>query len=399
VPRFEPFRGLRYDPERVDLSAVTAPPYDVIDDDDRAELAARSPHNAVHVDLPLEEGDRTRYEVACRLLHAWQDEGVLVTDDEPAFYGYRLEYRDEQGRERHTAGILGALELSPPGEGDILPHEHTTPKARSDRLEMLRSCHANLSPIWGLSLAGGLSAHCRFDGPPLATAVDEQGVGHHLWRVTDPAAVKAIAAAVGSAPVVIADGHHRYETSLAYRDELRAEGRAEGPHDLVMTFVVELTEDELAVGPIHRALSGLPAGADIAGTLGQFFELEETSAPGPDLPARMDTAGALALVLPGPQTWLLRPRPDAFPDTADLDSSRLDLARAALPDHDVVYQHGVDNVVRLVERGAAQAAVLLRPTTVDQIARTAHARDRMPPKSTYFYPKLRTGLLFRSLDP
>ena len=398
MPRFEPFQGLRYDTDRVDLAAVTAPPYDVIDEQQRAELAGRDPHNVVRLDLPVEENGVDRYQVACRLLHEWQDEGILLLDEEPSYYVYRMGYHDEAGRPRQTAGVIGALELSTPGEADILPHEHTTPKAKSDRLSMLRSCRANLSAVWGLSLAPGLSGLCELPGPPMGRWTDEHGVHHRLWQITEPGVVSAISETVGSAPVVIADGHHRYETSLAYRDERRAEaGGAAGPYDLAMTYVVELVEEQLSVRPIHRLVSGLPEGFDLVEALTPFFEPFDAGPAGDTLPARMADAGALGLVLPE-GTWLLRPRPEAMAGAEDLDSSRLDVALAALPPHDLVFQHGVDNVLRLVDKGEAQAGVLLRPASVAQIAATAHERRRMPPKTTFFHPKVATGLVFRLLD-
>jgi uncharacterized protein (DUF1015 family) len=386
VPRFEPFAAIRYR-EDIDLNVVTSPPYDVIDTAERERLAASTAYNAVHVDLPSD------YDEAAGLLRRWEDEGVLVSDDEPSFYVYRMGYTDEAGRARQSTGVLGALELQVPGEGDVLPHEHTTPKAKSDRLALTRATQANLSPIWGLSLASGLTGLADVSGPPVGRATDELGVHHRLWRVTAPAIVEAISELVSSAPVVIADGHHRYETSLQYRDEV-GPGT---PADLTLALVVELTESELAVRPIHRLLHGL-AGVDVVEALSGVFEPFEAGRADETLPAQMDDAGALGLVLGDGSAWLLRPREGAFPDDLpDLDSSRLDVARQALPPHDVEYQHGTDTVLRRVAAGEADTGVLLRPATVAQIQATAHARDRMPPKTTYFYPKPRTGFVFRKL--
>jgi uncharacterized protein (DUF1015 family) len=397
VPRFEPFAGLRYAPG-ADMDAVTAPPYDVIDAAQRAELAGRSDANAVRFDLPDEADGPGRYVAAAALLQSLQDGRVLVTDDAPSFYVYRMSYTDELGRPRHTTGVLGALHLSRPGEAGILPHEHTTPKAKSDRLDLLRATRYNLSPIWGLSLAKGLTELCSVDGPPDAEATDEDGVVHQLWRVTDPARLAAIAERVGAEPVVVADGHHRYETSLAYRDERRAVDGEGGPWDSTLAYVVELTEDELAVRPIHRLLHGMPRGADLVEALSAaLFEAFPTDAD-VELPERMVATGALGLVLPGGDAYLLRPRPGAFPDDLpDLDSSRLDVAVSTLPAIEVEYQHGTNTILRRVGTGEATAGVLLRPATVPQIEATAHTGERMPPKTTFFWPKPRTGFLFRSL--
>jgi uncharacterized protein (DUF1015 family) len=400
VPRFEPFTGVRYDPARVDLDDVIAPPYDVIGPDERARLEARSPWNVVRIDLSEPEGGRDRYDNACHLFHEWLDEGVLVDDEEPSFYVYRMGFHDEQGRPRQTAGVIGALELSVPGQGDVLPHERTMSKPKDDRLNLMRACRANLSPVWGLSLAAGLSALCELPGPPDARGTDEEGVHHRLWRISQPGVVEAITSAVASSPVVIADGHHRYETALAYRDEQRAAGSGPGPHDLLMAYIVELSDEQLTVRPIHRLVSGLPPGLDLVEALSSYFDAFDAGpvSGAATLPARMIDAGSLALVTRD-QTWLLRPRTatDTFTDETALDSSRLATALDALPDHEVVYQHGVDAVVAAVEKGDAQAGFLLRPATVAQIAAAARARQRMPAKTTFFFPKPRTGLVFRRL--
>lgn len=395
MARFEPFPGIRYDQARTDLSRVIAPPYDVIDDTMRADLVARDPHNAVRIDLPAEaDGDR-RYVIAHELLTAWQAEGILVADERPSFTVYRMSATDEDGVERHTTGVIGALELRPPGT-DILPHEHTTPKAKSDRLDLLRACRANLSAIWGLSLAKGLTTLFPVDDPPLADLIDEDGVRHTIWRVDDPALCDAIAQTVAEQPIVVADGHHRYETSLAYKGEREAAEGTAGLAGATMAYVVELVEDELTVHAIHRLLRGLPDGFDLASALAPWFEDAGAPPAGHPITATMVGSGCLTLVLPDREV-LLRPRPDALADARDLDSSRLDVALAALPSHDLSFQHGVDQVRAAVATGAAQAGVLLRPATVAQIEATAHGGERMPPKTTFFHPKPKTGLVFRSL--
>lgn len=401
-PAFSAFLGVRYDPDRFGPEAVTAPPYDVLSEEDRAGFLARDPHNAVRIDLPREEDGMDPYELAARLWNEWLDEGVLVIDDEPSMYVYRMGFFDEGGRPHQTTGVIGALALSRPGEGGILPHEHTTPKAKSDRLDLLRATHANLSPIWGLSPVEGLTALCEPQGPPDWAWTDDDGVHHRLWQVRQPAILQAISEAVSSAPVLIADGHHRFETSLAYRDE-RHEVDGEYPepfggYDSTLAYVVELADEQLTVLPIHRLLAGLPEGTDLPALLEPFFEVTATDA-GDDasLPALMADAGALCLVTREGR-WLLRPRPEAMECARDLDSSRLDVGLAALPGHELTYQHGVGQVVDAVESGRADAGVLLRPATVAQITAIAHGGERMPPKTTFFHPKPRTGMVFRSLD-
>ena len=382
MPRFEPFAGVRYADDVVDLADVIAPPYDVIDAEQEARLVERSEHNAVRVELP--RGDDP-YAACGARFDQWLDRGVLRRDEEPAFYVYRMGYHDEGGRARQTSGVIGAMAL----EGDILPHERTLPKPKGDRLEVLRACRANLSPVWGLSLATGLSGLCELPGPPDARATDEDGVHHRLWRITQPGVVEAIATAVASEAVVIADGHHRYETALAYREE---HGGVAGDHDLLMTYVVELAEEQLTVRPIHRLVTGVDGEALLAALTAAGFEAFDTAPAVETLPRRMVDAGALALVLPG-GTWLLRP---TAADPGATDSELLD--GVLPPGAELSYDHDAARVASLVSKGDATAGLLLRAPTVTQIATAAHARRRMPEKTTYFHPKPRTGMVFRPLD-
>jgi len=357
VPRFEPFIGIRYNTDSLDPRDVTAPPYDVISASDRVELVRRAPTNVVRVDLPVEGDDP--YGDAARAFAQWRAEGVLVDDPEPSFTVYRMDAPDENGVVRHTTG-------------------------------------SNLSAVWGLSPATGLTELLQCEDEPL-TVFEADGVVHTVWRVTDPARLSAIRTAVGSAPIVIADGHHRYETSLAYRDERRADEGSGGAADSVMTFVVELVEDELTVGPIHRLIDGLPEGFDLREALAPFFTIEPFAFDDTSTVARMAQLGAMVLVLPD-STWSMIPSASTIAATRDLDSSRLDLALAALPDHSLTYQHGVTHSRDAVASGRAQASVLLRPVTIDQIVAIAEGGEKMPPKSTFFAPKPRTGIVFRSLD-
>ncbi|MCX7621821.1 MAG: DUF1015 domain-containing protein [Acidimicrobiales bacterium] len=400
MPRFEPFPGIRYDVTRVAIEAVTAPPYDVIDDEQRATLARRDPHNIVLVDVPVSDGQSDPYVRAAELFRSWRDAGVLV-EDPPTFYGYRMDYKDESAAARHTTGVIGALELSRPGEGGILPHEHTTPKAKSDRLNLLRATATNLSPVWGLSPASGLTDLLAPGEAPIPSWVDDDGVRHSLWPITERERQEAISAAVGAHPVVIADGHHRYETSLAYRDERRqAAGRPreDAPYEAVMTYVVELSAEQLTVLPIHRLIRGLPPGFELREAFAPFFECSPAGRIDPrTVAALMDQLGALTLIERS-GAWFMKPKPSAFAGVRDLDTSRLDAVLARVGDHELVFQHGVTNVVASVEKGDAVAGVLLRPASVDQIVAIANGGERMPPKTTFFHPKPRTGVVFRALD-
>ncbi len=406
VPRFEPFRGLCYDQAELsrgssDLSDVVAPPYDVIDAVTRATLARRSPYNSVLVELPEPdlEGRLDRYQHAASLIESWTAGGLLRLDERPCFYSYRMTFEETGGRRRRTTGMIGALEVSVPGESDVLPHERTMPKPKGDRLDLLRACRANLSPVWGLFLGRGLSDACSIERPADETAADDEGVVHELWRVEGAACQEKIASTVSAAPVVIADGHHRYETALAYRDECRrARGGAAGGYDLVMALVVELAEDQLTVRPIHRLLTGIMDDGRLIEALRDWFEVGDPDErqDGRAL-ARMPTPGAMALVTrEGFRS--LHPRDRATGSPLDeLDSTVLEKALGGLGDVDVSYEADVEEVMRAVESGRAQAAVLIRPATVAQIAACADARLLMPPKTTFFQPKPRTGMVFRPL--
>jgi len=397
VPRFQPFPGLRYSRSHVtSLDDVVCPPYDVISESERIALEAKSPSNIVRLELPHDEDGGDRYERAAALLDAWRDGGILHRDFAPAFYGYRMRFTDPTGMSRQTVGVIGALGLEPPGSG-ILPHEQTTPKAKTDRLELLRATRANLSPIWGLSPGSGLSAQCVAPAHPAEHATDADRVVHELWPITEPARIEAIRTAVEAQPVLIADGHHRYETALTFREEQVRAGDARADDDFVMALVVELAPEQLTVQAIHRLLEGLPAGFDLIAALEAWFDITPTGPADRTITARMADAEAMA-VLTAKGAWLARPRPVLLEATAhDLDSSRLDVALADLPPHQVVFQHGWDHAAAAVATGQAGAAVLLRPATVEQIAAVSRGGVRMPPKTTFFWPKPRTGLVVREL--
>ncbi|MGD9702629.1 MAG: DUF1015 family protein [Acidimicrobiia bacterium] len=395
MPRFEPFTAIRYDVSGSPLADVAAPPYDVLSDADRSALADRHPRNIVHIDLPLEANGVDRYEAAAALLVSWLDDGTLIVDELPSFTLYRMEFVDDSGRPRSTVGVIGALEVVDEGAGGVLPHERTMAKAKTDRLDLTRATRSNLSPVWGLSLTGGLSALLREPGEPMGS-VTVDAVTHAVERVTDPDRIAAISAAVASQPVLIADGHHRYAIARTYRDEIRAAtGRTDTPAELTMTYVGELVEDQLSIEAIHRLIDGISAD-DLAVALEPFFEQAPAGELAPLVLAQMAAQGALCLVHPDGSGTFLRPKAEAFAGERDLDSARLERALAGVT-HEVRYQHGVTNVLDAVRSGAAATAVLIRPVGIAEIRRTADEGLLMPPKSTFFTPKLRTGLVVRPL--
>ena len=398
VPRFEPFAALRYATEHGGqrrLDDVIAPPYDVLSESDVDALEARHEHNIVHVDVPRERDGPGRYDAAAQRLRSWIDDGVLVADERPSFTIYRMSFVDASGAERTIAGVLGALAVVDE-RGGVLPHERTTPKASTDRLDLTRATHANLSPVWGLSLAGGLSGLLDAAGEPLG-AVDVDGVNHSVERLTEPARLAAISEAVASDDVLIADGHHRYGVARQFADEIRAAtGRSDSPAQLTLAFVSELVEDQLNVEPIHRLYRAVDRD-DLLQALRARFSLTDPAPVDDAFVAAVQANPRLCVVTgDGTAAWM-QPRPGAFDELRSLDGLWLEQALADLP-HEVSYQHGAAFACDAVRAGEAVAAVLTRPVTIEEITRTARQRVLMPPKSTFFTPKLRTGFVIRSLQ-
>ena len=439
MPQLLAFSGVRPNTSVTGpLDEVVCPPYDIISERERLELLGRSPYNIVRLELP-----NGRYDDAARLLHQWESTGALTREQRPALYAYRMSYISAEGDPRQTLGVIGALVLEPPGHG-ILPHEETTPKAKSDRLELIRATEANTSPIWCLCSEGGLTD--ALGNPPynasasanananagdgdggdasglVASAQDDEGTLHEIWPVFAPAVQQEVAKIIQARPLLVADGHHRYETALTYQAE-RNQGAPRpasqptgtspatftgtsigastgtsdggvGGYDAVLALVVELSEQHLQVMAIHRVVSGLPAGYGLLGGLEPSFDLSPTTSEGPALLAEMLNVGALA-VLTGTGNWLAKARPGGPVAAYELDSSRIDAALRALPAHELSYEHDPGQAQAAVRSGEADAAILCRPATVHQIAQTAHGGVRMPPKTTFFWPKPRTGMVLR----
>jgi len=395
VPRFEPFRALRYAPS-LPLADVVAPPYDVINRTQRDRLAASNGRNIVHIDVPAgTDGDR--YHGAADLLAAWTEDGTFVRDRVPTFTIYRMAFTDDLGRRRETSGVLGALEVVDSGSAEVLPHERTTPKDSTDRLDLTRATRANLSPVWGLSLRRGLAGLLAERAELVGEVVTAEGVHHRFERVDDPRRIAAISTAVAAEPVLIADGHHRYSISRAYRDEVSGStGDVAGAATLVLTYVAELAEPSLSVAAIHRVYSS-PATEDLIERLSQWFDTKPAGAARSDLLAEMLDRGSLCFVAPGGDATWLTPRAERFAGVRDLDSARLE---AALEGSGAVvsYQHGYAEAVARLDEGAT-GVVLIRPVSVPEILRTATEGLLMPPKSTFFTPKLLTGPVIREFCP
>ena len=395
VPRFEPFNAIRY-ASGVNWDEVIAPPYDVLSEDDVRELGQTSKYNITWIDVP--RGDDDRYKVAAYLLQEWLAKAILVREAEPSFTIYRMDHVDATGTARTISGVLGGLEVVDEGAGGVLPHERTTKKASTDRLDLTVATAANLSPVWGLSLASGLTAALAEPGQPLGEMVAE-GVTHRAERVTDPHRIARISRIIGRDDVLIADGHHRYSVSRTYRDMVRkATKRTDTAAELTLTFVNELVDDQLSIEAIHRLYDGLSLD-ELKDDLSGSFTFEPMAGqPSPQTLAKMVNDRRLVLLSrDGKGEWLV-PRPGAFDGVRALDGAWLEHALAGSRAK-VRYQHGVDEVLKELAGGRPfgkpTAAILIRPTSLAEIKRTAREGLLMPPKSTFFTPKLRTGLAIR----
>jgi uncharacterized protein (DUF1015 family) len=409
-----PFRGLRYDPARVDLSAVTSPPYDVIDADGVEALERASEHNVVRLILPrddAEEGDR--YARAAQTLSSWREDGALRPDAEPALYVY------EQASATHAQrGLLGALALTPASDGIVLPHENTMSGTVSDRLSLYTAVEADLEPVF-LVYAGGGAASALVAGidarEPLVDVVLPDGLRHRLWAVSAREDLDAVAADLAPRSALIADGHHRYETYLQRQAAAHAAGRGTGPWDNGLVFLVDDTAFGPEVHPIHRVVAGraveeLAAAAEGSGAVavldadGLAAALEALARAGAEGPAYLLASGdvqQLRLV-----SGLAK---DAVEQALPVERSEAWRALDVTVLHHVVIprlwgvEDSPDSVLFEHDVPAALAtaaatggtAVLLNPTSASAVAAVAAAGDRMPRKSTLFTPKPRTGLVLR----
>jgi uncharacterized protein (DUF1015 family) len=411
----QPLRALHYDVGVAGpLADLIAPPYDVIDPQRRARLAERSPYNAVHVDLP--EG-KDPYATAADLLGRWRQEGAVRRDDEPALWALSQDYDGPDGVRRTRRGFLCRVRVEEYGPGRIRPHERTHPGPREDRLRLTRATRANLSPIFALYAdargAARSALEAQLESEPWDEATDDEGTRHRLWRVADPGAISALQDALAGVELLIADGHHRYETARVYADEVGGEGA----HRYVLACLVALEDPGLAIFATHRLVSGLTTEQQesLAVALRRDFEIEEVDrdrlAPEGDGPLRlgyMDShlrrAFRLALRDQAIADEALAGRPEAYRrlDTAVLETLVLKGA-LGMTDDDISHLNGLTyssdaaEALRLLDEGDCDAGFFLRPTPVQQVREIAAAGESMPPKSTFFHPKLATGLLFNPL--
>jgi len=422
-----PFRALRYDPAAVgELAAVVAPPYDVISEAQREALYARSRHNVVRLILNKEADP---YAAAAALFQAWRRDGVLVRESQPSLYYHIENFTLPDGRTRQREGVLGVVQLEPFSTGRIRPHERTFARAKEDRMRLLRACRANLSPIFGLyaDKGGALDPARRVSGGRSADVAlqDDAGIRHRLWRLTDGPVVGAIADALRDESIFIADGHHRYETALAYRDELRARGvtAPDAPHNFILMYLTSMSAPGLVILPTHRVVSGVPRidTTALVTQLRRHFRLEAFASE-----ARRDALaclrqepqhGRFGVALAGSGELFVAILEDrsihdaaagSAPVVRRLDVTLLDTlilrgllamdCAVAAQEGRLTYTHDDATALDAVAHGNAQAAFLMNPPHIEDVEAVCIAGETMPEKSTYFYPKLLTGLVFHPLE-
>jgi len=417
MAEIKPLTALHYDLERAGpLQELLAPPYDVIDPDERERLAARSPYNVVHVDLPVGEPDP--YAVAAQTLARWRDEGAVVLDTTAAVWGLTQDFTDPTGERRTRSGVLCAVRVEDYGAGRIRPHERTHPGPKEDRLRLTRATRANLSPIFalyddprGISW-GELAAHTT--GPPFGEATGDDGTVNRLWRIEHEEALDAVELALEGTELLIADGHHRYETARVYADEVGGEG----PHRWVLMCLVALQDPGLALYPTHRLVRGVdPEG--LADAIRRDFDIEEigrdglvpraAGADGRIVMGYMDSHFKRAFRLTLKDAAIAdralegKPEPYRRLDTAVLEALILRGAMG-MTDDDIAHLKGLgyardyDEAVALIDDGTYDAGFFMGPVDVAHVRAVAAEGENMPPKSTFFAPKVPTGLVFNPLS-
>jgi uncharacterized protein (DUF1015 family) len=410
----QPLQALHYDLAKVGaLGDVAAPPYDVIDPEQRAGLAARSPYNVVRIDLP--EGEPDPYANAAATLERWREEGAVVRDPEPALWTLTQDYTGPDGRSLTRHGVFARVRVDDYGPGRIRPHERTHPGPKEDRLRLTRATKANLSPIFSLyDDPTGATAAVLDATKPFAELSDDDGTVNRLGRVGDAATIAAFREALASAELLIADGHHRYETARVYAEEIGGEG----PHRYVLMCLVALQDEGLTVFPTHRLIRDTtPQTQEALGsTLRELFTVEEidqadlrpADGDGPltmgYIDAHFKRAFRLTLKDQAIADRALAQMPEAYRhlDTAVLEALVLN-GPLGLSEDDIAHLKGLgysrtdDEALQLVLSGDYDAAFFLRSTPVQQVRDIAAAGVNMPPKSTYFFPKVPTGLLFNPL--
>ena len=434
MPEIQAFRAVRYNLGQVgSLSDVVAPPYDVIGPELQDELYRKSPYNVIRLILnKIEPGDddevNNRYTRARRFLRDWQSDGILYTDPDPAIYVYHQEFTVE-GVTYNRRGFMGRVRLSPFGEGKVFPHEETLPGPKVDRLMLMTTTKANLSQIFGLYPDPNNEAQNILDRAAAkltpVVATDHLGVVSRVWAVTDISTIAAVSGVIGPKPVFIADGHHRYETACEYRRHIYESGFLGPDHaaNFVLMMFVGMEDPGLIVMPTHRLFRGLSSlsSEELAARLSPCFTARPAG-QGPDQANAVwedietgDKQGAIGLFTQKDQRWTLAELTDAGrARMAEVAKEHTDewrelgvalLHRLAVEDllggNDLPkprYVHLVQEVVDGLKTGEFPLTALVMPATVSHIRAISMTGERMPAKSTYFYPKLLTGLVINPLE-
>ncbi|MCA9152211.1 MAG: DUF1015 domain-containing protein [Planctomycetales bacterium] len=439
MPQIQAFRGVRYDLGHVGaLSDVIAPPYDVIDNSLQNQLYDKHPANVIRLilnrDEPGDDGDNNRYSRAAKFLRNWRKEGVLYQEADPAIYVYHQVF-DYADRPHTRRGFMCRTRLERFGEGSIYPHEETHASAKEDRLKLTRACRTNLSQIFGLypdpdNEAQDILEEAIREMTPVE-AVDHLGVVHRIWTVTDINVIGRVTAVMAAKPTFIADGHHRYETACNYRDELAQAGtlHEEHPANYVLMMCVSMSDPGMIVLPTHRLFRGLPpvSSDELIAKLGDCFTCR-IAGEGTDLAnpiweqIEMDgDQGQMAFYSAVDSRWVVaritsvgRERMEAVAADRSADWQGLGvsilhrlvmdnlLGASQLPKPE--YVHLVEELVDFVNQDSPtepeyNLAVMVMPATIDHIRAISEHGERMPAKSTYFYPKLLSGLVFNPLEP
>jgi uncharacterized protein (DUF1015 family) len=439
MPRIQAFRGLRYNLGQVgSLTNVVAPPYDVVDAQLQQHLYSLSPFNFIRLELTKSEpgnDPNAIYDQAGNLFRDWIRQNVLVREPDPAIYVYHQIF-DYAGKTYTRRGFMARIKLVRFGEGNIYPHEQTHAKAKDDRLKLTRSCQANLSQIFGLYPDPDNSAQQLLEqyvaAKPALEAEDHLGVQHRLWPVTDGNLISQVASLVENKAMFVADGHHRYETACNYRDELAAAAGGSLPEDhpaqFVLSMLISMDDPGLIVLPTHRLLHGIPAldSAELKNKLGSVFDCEVVG-EGPDDAHKvwkhievLNDQGAFGFYTSKDKKWtLVTANSNTAGKMAEVSANQSQdwqsLGVAML--HGLIidsllglsghpkptYVHLVSEVVdglngQLEGNLDYPLGILVMPASVDDVRRVSLHNERMPAKSTYFYPKLLSGLVVHSLD-
>src|ERR1043166_1600195 len=422
MPEIKPFRAIMYNPARVEVWCVCAPPYDVISPEQREELYNQGPYNIVRLILGREENP---YASAARLFEEWTNGGILDREAEPAIYLLSQRFSGPDGREVDRRGFIAACRLEEFGRGSIYPHELTHPGPKADRLRLLEATNAMFSPIFALYSDPKHALDRQLDAQSGRTPdvdVEFDGVRNRVWRIGDRATVLALESFLKGQRVLIADGHHRYETAVGYSNARRFKNpRHTGtePYNFVPIYFTNLNDPGLVILPTHRVIHGLSGFRRdrLLGELRNSFEVRE-EASGESLLASLTERGegSFGLILGGdPGYLLLSYRKRAVPGMGEIPGilARLDVTvlhtvilkgLLNLSDEDqarklhLEYEQSAEKAVKTVREGNAQAAFLLNPARVELVRAIAEGGYTMPQKSTYFYPKLLSGLVIYSFD-